>query len=52
MYGVISAIEGLDAFDDLMSNTKISPWYIRMKKKVQAKDGVNQLNIQRMNLRR
>jgi len=42
MYGVISAIEGLDAFEDLMSNTNIKPWYTRMKKQVQSHAGANQ----------
>jgi len=39
MYGVISAIEGLDAFDDLMKNTKIGPWYKRMKTQVDSHQG-------------
>jgi len=39
MYGVISAIEGLDAFNDLMKNTNIGPWYKRMKKQVTAHRG-------------
>jgi len=39
VYGVISAIEGLDAFNDLMSNTKIGPWYDRMKARVTSHDG-------------
>lgn len=52
MYGVISAIEGLDAFNDLMVNTKIEPWYKRMKKKVKAKEGIQQLQMQKINLSR
>jgi len=40
MYGVIHAIEGLDAFDDLMKNTNISPWYKRMKVQVESHAGV------------
>lgn len=32
VYGVISSIEGLDTFNDLMANTNIAPWYDRMKK--------------------
>ena len=39
MYGVISAIEGLDAFQDLMDNTDIRPWYARMKKRVTSHSG-------------
>lgn len=50
MYGVVSAIEGLDAFNDLMANTKIAPWYKRMKKKVTSKEGVDHLKIEKMNL--
>jgi len=39
MYGVISAIDGLPAFDDLMKNTKIEPWYKRMKAEVNSHNG-------------
>ena len=39
MYGVITAIEGLDAFNDMMDNTNIGPWYERMKKQVTAHRG-------------
>ena len=39
MYGVISAIEGLDAFQDLMTNTDIQPWYNRMKLQVSSHAG-------------
>jgi len=39
MYGVINAIEGLDAFEDLMKNTKIGPWYKRMKTQVKSQRG-------------
>ena len=39
VYGVLSAIEGLDAFEDMMRNTDIKPWYNRMKKSVTNKEG-------------
>lgn len=42
MYGVINAIEGLDAFNDLMKNTNIGPWYTRMKKQVNSHAGATQ----------
>lgn len=31
VYGVLSAIEGCDAFQDLLENTKVGPWFQRMK---------------------
>ena len=31
VYGVLSAIEGCDAFQDLLENTKVEPWFQRMK---------------------
>lgn len=43
MYGVLSAIEGYDAFNDLLHNTSIGPWYERMKTKVQNKEGVKEV---------
>ena len=39
MYGVLSAIEGLDAFNDLMESTDIQPWYKRMQKHVTSHRG-------------
>jgi microsomal prostaglandin-E synthase 2 len=38
-YGVLSAIEGCDAFIDLTNNTKILPWYKRMKTAVTNHQG-------------
>ncbi|XP_075434708.1 prostaglandin E synthase 2 [Ascaphus truei] len=35
VYGVLRVTEGLESFDDMMSNTKIRPWYQRMKAAVQ-----------------
>ncbi|XP_047135790.1 prostaglandin E synthase 2 isoform X1 [Hydra vulgaris] len=46
MYGVISAIEGLDAFHDLMANTEIQPWYNRMKQQVKSHAGANLIKNQ------
>ena len=31
VYGVLSAIEGCDAFEDLMNNTKVGPWFRAVK---------------------
>ncbi|CAF3972137.1 unnamed protein product [Rotaria sp. Silwood2] len=35
VYGVLTAIQGCEAFQDLMNNTKIQPWFERMKHKVE-----------------
>ncbi|XP_030063786.1 prostaglandin E synthase 2 isoform X2 [Microcaecilia unicolor] len=35
VFGVLQVMEGLEAFDDLMSHSKIQPWYIKMKKVIQ-----------------
>ena len=43
MYGVLSAIEGYDAFNDLLQKTNIGPWYQRMKTKVKNKEGVKEI---------
>ena len=42
-YGVLSAIEGCDAFQDLTQNTKILPWYNRVKSAVKNHQGANTL---------
>ncbi|CAG0923159.1 unnamed protein product [Notodromas monacha] len=34
IYGVLTAIEGCDAFRDLLANTDIGPWYERMRDQV------------------
>ncbi len=31
VYGILTAIQGCAAFQDLMNNTKIQPWFERMK---------------------
>ncbi|CAF3989029.1 unnamed protein product, partial [Rotaria magnacalcarata] len=36
VYGVLTAIQGCEAFQDLMSNTKIQPWFERMKNLVES----------------
>ena len=35
VYGILTAIQGCEAFQDLMNNTKIQPWFERMKKVVE-----------------
>ncbi|PIO25690.1 hypothetical protein AB205_0111950 [Aquarana catesbeiana] len=37
VYGVLRVMEGLKAFDDMMANTKIKPWYQRMTNAIQEK---------------
>lgn len=39
VYGVLSSIEGCDAFKDTMDNTKIGIWYYRMKNHVDSRKG-------------
>ncbi|XP_072176262.1 prostaglandin E synthase 2-like [Diadema setosum] len=39
VYGVLSSIEGLDAFNDMCRMTKIGPWYKRMRKAVNSQAG-------------
>lgn len=39
MYGVLSGLEDLDMFKDLMDNTSIKPWYNRVKKAVKNHEG-------------
>lgn len=39
VYGILTAIEGCDAFQDLISNTKIKNWYFQMKGKVKRNEG-------------
>ncbi|XP_067826043.1 prostaglandin E synthase 2 [Heptranchias perlo] len=42
VYGVLRVMEGLEAFDDMMVNTKIKPWYRRMEKDIQKRQEVEQ----------
>jgi len=39
VYGVLSGLEGLDAFHDLMTSTSMKPWYERVKDAVQTHAG-------------
>ncbi|XP_071948380.1 prostaglandin E synthase 2-like [Antedon mediterranea] len=39
VYGVLSSIEGLDAFNDMVRETKIGPWYERTKNAVNTHQG-------------
>jgi len=44
VYGVLSAIEGCDAFQDLLNNTKVKKWYYAVKKACEEKRG--QIHVQ------
>ncbi len=35
VYGILTAMQGCQAFQDLMNNTKIQPWFKRMKNLVE-----------------
>lgn len=39
VYGVLSSIEGCDAFNDLLKNSQISRWYANMKQEVERHGG-------------
>lgn len=39
VYGVLTAVEGCEAFDDLRQNTKISQWFDRMTDTVKCHGG-------------
>jgi microsomal prostaglandin-E synthase 2 len=38
-YGVLNALEGMEAFDDIMANTDVRPWYDQMKQQVNSQAG-------------
>lgn len=38
---MLSGLEGLDAFQDLMTHTTIKPWYDRVKDAVQTHAGAH-----------
>nr|AUE23892.1 prostaglandin E synthase 2a [Coilia nasus] len=38
VFGVLRVMDGLQAFDDMMENTKIKPWYRRMEKATHHKE--------------
>ncbi|XP_029115372.1 prostaglandin E synthase 2 isoform X2 [Scleropages formosus] len=39
VYGVLRVMEGLQAFEDMMENTKVKTWYGRMDKAIQLHEG-------------
>lgn len=39
VYGVLTAVEGCDAFQDLKKNTKISDWFANMSEIVKQHGG-------------
>ncbi|XP_072289683.1 prostaglandin E synthase 2 isoform X2 [Eucyclogobius newberryi] len=39
VFGVLRVMEGLQAFDDMMSNTKVKHWYQRMERATQNHEG-------------
>ena len=43
MHGVLSGLEGLDAFQDLMTHTTMKPWYDRVKETVKTHTGAKTL---------
>jgi len=44
VYGVLNSIEGCDAFQDALINSRIKPWYNRTKQAVSKHHGTNPLN--------
>ncbi|XP_051924999.1 prostaglandin E synthase 2 [Hippocampus zosterae] len=42
VFGVLRVMEGLEAFDDMMANTKVKPWYRRMEAATRNRDGRSQ----------
>ncbi|CAH1785809.1 unnamed protein product, partial [Owenia fusiformis] len=44
VYGVLSAIEGCESFQDLLENSDIRRWYYDMKQTVSSHQGANPLN--------
>ncbi|KAH9510822.1 hypothetical protein DERF_009326 [Dermatophagoides farinae] len=43
VYGVLSSIEGCEAFSDLIKNTKLSEWYYSVKSMVNEHRGANDI---------
>jgi len=39
VFGVLSVMEGLDSFDDLLTHTKIKKWYYATKQAVHEHQG-------------
>ncbi len=44
VYGVLSSIEGCQAFKELLQNTSIGTWYNNMKEVVQSHEGITKLH--------
>lgn len=44
VYGILNSIEGLEAFNDTLANTKLSTWYYAMKEKVESHAGNHLIN--------
>lgn len=44
IYGILNSIEGLEAFDDTLKNTKLATWYNAMKEKVESHAGNHLIN--------
>ncbi|XP_005992142.1 prostaglandin E synthase 2 [Latimeria chalumnae] len=45
VYGVLRVMEGLEAFEDMMNNTKIKPWYQRVQKKIREQKEKNERKV-------
>lgn len=39
VYGILTSIEGCNAFQDLLTHSKIKDWYLSMKEEVQRHGG-------------
>lgn len=39
VYGILRVMEGLEAWDDMMENTKVKNWYRRMEKATESHKG-------------
>ena len=39
VYGIVNSIEGLDTFDNMISNTKMKKWYYAVKDRVIRQEG-------------
>lgn len=44
VYGILKSIEGCDAFQDLLNNTKIGNWYTAMREQVETHSGSTNLS--------
>lgn len=41
VYGVLSSIEGCEAFNDILKHTNVGTWYFSMKQAVSEHEGLN-----------